>query len=698
MIKVSKWAKGLMMVSALAFGLFACVDDDFDNPPIPTLPEGSVITLQQMKDLCPPGSVYRFEEDRSLYAVVAMDDKSGNIYKSAYVQDNTGGINLFLKASGGLYQGDSVRIALKGLRLNWYQNLLQLDTIDVDKNIVKQKTLVEVAPKVVTIAQLKSGLYQSQLVKLEAVQFIGTDTAKTYADAAGLVTENRMLEDASGNQVIVRTSGYAKFAGSNVPNGSGSVIAIASQYRNDIQLFIRSTSEVDMNGDRLGNNGGGTGNDPDPVASLSEDFSSFTTGTGSAYFNTQTDNKGWVGVAVKGTLQPDLRVFNENKYVQFSAHRSSGVTAGDVQEFWAISPRLDISAASQKTLSFQVAAGYFNASTVFEVYILDSDNPATANKTKIEGWKIPTAADLNGSYTPFISSGVIDLSAYSGVKRIGFYYKGTSGSGNSTTYQLDNFAFGVGEPTIINVSPSTLSFAKEGEAKTFTVTGNTTWNAVSSDPTNFSVSVNGEVVTVTATENTTDAARSATITVTSQDNSVSKTVTCNQAGPAAPAGSNMLVNSSFEDFADAVPTSWNLGNSPNNAPVEKITTGAQDGNFAVKIAGTADGRCDFKQPVSGITPGKIYVISFWYKDNTKTAGSSGIRLWSNFTNGGAYVAPATDIKGIIQPDATLESVTAWTQFSVEVTAPAGVDGFNFEIRATKNNNGVIDNCSIVEKQ
>lgn len=267
MIKVSKWAKGLMMVSALAFGLFSCVDNDFDNPPVPTIPEGTVITLEQMKELCPPGTVYRFEEDRSLYAVVAMDDKSGNIYKSSYVQDKTGGINLFLKASGGLYQGDSVRIALKGLRLNWYQNLLQLDTVDVDKNIVKQKTLVDVAPKVVTIAELKSGIYQSQLVKLENVQFIGTDTAKTYADAAGLVTENRMLEDASGNQVIVRTSGYAKFAGSNVPNGSGSLIAIASQYRNDIQLFIRSTSEVDMDGERLGGGGGtadGTGTKDDP--------------------------------------------------------------------------------------------------------------------------------------------------------------------------------------------------------------------------------------------------------------------------------------------------------------------------------------------------------------------------------------------------------------------------------------------------
>ncbi|MDX9853999.1 MAG: DUF5689 domain-containing protein [Tenuifilaceae bacterium] len=270
MIKVSKWAKGLMMVSALAFGLFACVDDDFDTPPIPNvndLPVGEVLTLSQLRSLSTPGNTYRFTEDKSVYAVVTMDDKAGNIYKSAYVQDKTGGINLFLKASGGLYQGDSIRIALKGLRLNWYQNLLQLDTVDVDRNIIKHKTLVEATPKVVTILELKSNDFQGQLVKLENVQFAVADTAETYADAANLVTENRMLEDASGNQVIVRTSGYAKFADGKVPNGSGSIIAIASQYRNDIQLFIRSTSEVVMDGERLGGGGGtgtGTGTKVDP--------------------------------------------------------------------------------------------------------------------------------------------------------------------------------------------------------------------------------------------------------------------------------------------------------------------------------------------------------------------------------------------------------------------------------------------------
>jgi uncharacterized protein YjdB len=49
---------------------------------------------------------------------------------------------------------------------------------------------------------------------------------------------------------------------------------------------------------------------------LSEDFESFTSGTGFAYMNTQSNSKGWTGINVQGTLQPDVREFGGNKYIQ----------------------------------------------------------------------------------------------------------------------------------------------------------------------------------------------------------------------------------------------------------------------------------------------------------------------------------------------------------------------------------------------
>jgi endonuclease G len=173
---------------------------------------------------------------------------------------------------------------------------------------------------------------------------------------------------------------------------------------------------------------------------LLENFESFTAGTGLAYMNTQSNSRGWTGINIQGTLQPDVREFSGNRYVQFAAHRTS-ITTPIIQEFWLISPPLDLRCSDKNTISFDLRGGFFNANTEFRVYILDGENPATAHKTELTGWRMPLPSEVSGSYTPWISSEEIDLSDFDGLVRIGFYYKGTSGSNNSTTYQLDNFSF-----------------------------------------------------------------------------------------------------------------------------------------------------------------------------------------------------------------------------------------------------------------
>lgn len=409
------------MVSALAFGLFACVDDDYDMPPVPdTIPVGTAITIQQMRDLCAPNTVYRFNEDMSLYAVVTMDDKSGNIYKNSYVQDKTGAVNIVLKSSGSLYQGDSIRIGLKGMKLSWYNNLLQLDTVDIDRNVFKQKTLVDIAPKVVTIGGLKTdlGLLQSQLVKLENVQFVATDTAKTYANAAGLVTENRMLEDASGNQVIVRTSGYAKFAGSNVPNGSGSLVAIVSQYRNDIQLFIRSTSEVDMDGERLGGGGGtGTGTETDPYDVA-------------AAMANQNDAIAWVKGYIVGGIVYDPQTPGGIDYNTTTIDSPDDVVFGaDVRNTAVLIADSKTETDYTKCVVVNLPSGAVRSAVNLR------DNPANLGKEfKVEGklrayFGIPGVRDLTGNY----------------------FLEGQTGGGNEDAIFSETFATGQGNFTIENV-------------------------------------------------------------------------------------------------------------------------------------------------------------------------------------------------------------------------------------------------------
>src|SRR6056297_58634 len=276
MKKMNKKSVIYTLIFALAMTMFSCVDDEFDTPPESTIAVGDTITIQEVKDLYNADkNDYTFTNDQSIFAVVTMDDKSGNIYKTAYIQDQTGAIALHMEASGGLYRGDSIRIQLNGLKVGQYENLFQIDAPDgngftMDEYITKLDTKVEITPEEVSILDIVSAMdyYQCRIVKLNQVQFIASDTSKTYANAEDLITENRTIEDQNENTLIVRTSGYAAFADEPVPNGSGSLIAIVGQYRNDVQLYLRSAEEVEMTNERIStSNGGesqGTGTFDDP--------------------------------------------------------------------------------------------------------------------------------------------------------------------------------------------------------------------------------------------------------------------------------------------------------------------------------------------------------------------------------------------------------------------------------------------------
>jgi len=264
MKKINKKPVILTLLFSLTLIMFSCVDDEFDTPPPRTIPEGDPITIQEVKDLFDAEGDYVFTADKSIYAVVTMDDKSGNIYRTAYIQDETGAIALHMEASGGLYQGDSLRLQLNGLKVGQYNKLFQIDAPDgngftMDDYVTKLDTKVEVTPDSVSIIDISQGMdyYQGRLIKLYNVQFVASDTSKTYADGDNQITENRTLEDVNGDEIIVRTSGYASFANDSIPNGSGSIVAILGQYGNTPQLYIRSTEEVEMDNERL--NGGSAG-------------------------------------------------------------------------------------------------------------------------------------------------------------------------------------------------------------------------------------------------------------------------------------------------------------------------------------------------------------------------------------------------------------------------------------------------------
>lgn len=409
------------LVALLAQTVFTSCERKYDMPPVKEIPVGNVIDIATLKGMY-TGLNLSITEDYSVYAIVTADETTGNFYKEAYVQDPTGAIKLRLTASGGLYIGDSIRIALKGTVLSNYNGLLQLDSVNVDNNIVKQAVGKYITPTVYGLDQISAGL-QSQLVRINDVEFVAASLGQTWANPITQFSVNHNLTDCNGNTRILRSSGYADFAGQVIPQGHGYITAIVGVFNSTVQLYIRTPNEAVFNNTRC--TGGGTVT-CNPLVALSEAFTTFVQG------NTVSDNC-WFTTSTSGTPQWTVGSNSGN----FNAMASlSGTSNSGSQNMWLVSP--EITFASTNTLSFQSAVQNFNHNGL-EVYVLKnySGDPNTATQSLISS---ATLAGSTSGNNVFVGSGTIPLNTFgiSGTYRIGFKYTGNPTAGQTSTYKIDD--------------------------------------------------------------------------------------------------------------------------------------------------------------------------------------------------------------------------------------------------------------------
>jgi len=411
----------------------------YDLPPLPEVPEGSKITIAGIKGKFQPNKPIKFTQDSNLYCVVIADESSGNLYKEVYVRDYTGAIHVKLTATGGLYVGDSIRINLKGTILNHYNNLIQLDSVDLLKNIVKIASGLNPQPILMTIDQIKANTaptntVQSQLVKIVGVEFVPASKSVKFADDINKSSVNHTITTCIMNKkLLVRTSGYASFAGQLTPTGIGSIVGIVGQYNTDMQLIIRKYSEVSMNGTVC------TAPQPTfalgtPVNSINENFS------GQTATNTPLNMTGWINFDELGTRQWLSDLYSGN----YRAKATSYGAPDDENRIWLITP--PINAVPSPTMQFQSAMAYPVAShpNPLKVYISNTFN---GNNLLTPGtWTAITTASiapLSGTSNSFVNSGVINLASYlppsyTGTYCIAFVYYGSKPQGYTTNYYLDN--------------------------------------------------------------------------------------------------------------------------------------------------------------------------------------------------------------------------------------------------------------------
>lgn len=392
--------------------LLSACEKEYDTPPQRTIPEGAVLTVAQLKALYTNTPVH-FNPDsaHSIYVTVTADENDGNFYKNVYAQDSTGGICLRLTNSGGLYIGDRIRVYLPGTVLSPYNGLMQLDSVDVDNNTVKQETQVHVEPLNLTIDQLDPVAHQSMLIRLDSVEFIASEAAgSTWADAVNQQSANRTLEDCDGNQVLVRTSGYANYAGQPLPQGKGPFTGILGVFGSDLQMYAQRITTVNLTGDRCPGQ---------ELPFFQKDFNDGSATSG-----------GWTNWSNSTVLWAtnDIGSIDGSFYGQCKNYVNS---VNIPTETWLISPAINLTGTTAPVLNFVTACNYNGA--VLQVLVstdYTGGDPATAT------WSTLPATMSPGTWT-WTPSGDLDLSAYSSANtRIGFKYTGSASDGK--TWELDN--------------------------------------------------------------------------------------------------------------------------------------------------------------------------------------------------------------------------------------------------------------------
>ena len=429
-----------LLIGTILLGLSSCVKDTFDAPPAceePTI--AANMTIADLKSLY-TGAPIEIMDDIIIEGVLNSDDASGNFYKTLTFQDATAGIAFIIDATGMNAEypnGRKIWVKCQGLFLGDYNGLIQLggslDPSDpgsilrlsqnrMEDHIVKSCSYYPVDTLETTIDLLNNS-HQNMLIKLNNVEFVnGEAGVQQYADYQS--NTNRHIQDCSGNEVLLRTSGYSSFFSDTLPTGNGSITAVYSVFGTDAQLYIRDTRDVNMTNTRC-DGGGGGGN-----SIISEDFASYTMGS----FST-TEPSGWLNYAEEGT---QLWEFGSHNSSAPNYAKASNFSSGEVSTFWLVTPSINMDAYTNEKFSFRIAAAYFDGATLECLISSDYDGDGTP-ETGATWITLPANIPSGGTFFDW-QDGLLDhdLSGYTGTIYIAWKYSGDDSADDNMTFEIDN--------------------------------------------------------------------------------------------------------------------------------------------------------------------------------------------------------------------------------------------------------------------
>ncbi len=380
------------------------------------------------------GDYFLIEEDIAIEGEVILDDKGGNIYKQAFIQDASEGLVVLFTNAGACYQGEKIIINLKGLYLGNYGGLIQLGEAPYNYNGQERLAGIKLSnrwikesggnitqPQQLSIEEIMQSSKDSYLVEIQDAMIVESQLNRTWADAENEQSANRNLTACGyGSDILVRTSGYADFADVKVPNGKGSFIAVVSTFNGTPQLLLRDPEELDMEGSRSCEDIG------DGEIIFEENFDA-QAGNGIIEIDA------WYNFAEVGEQRFTVDNFNDDISARISAF---GTGKELVKSHLVTAPVLLPAAASQ--LSFSLKGGFFvqdGLSIRITTESVDTEAEILTVNWENLPVQLPTIPSIG--WSNWMAVGGISLEKYAGKSiRISFYYEGDED--NSTTYQIDN--------------------------------------------------------------------------------------------------------------------------------------------------------------------------------------------------------------------------------------------------------------------
>jgi hypothetical protein len=359
-----------------------------------------------------------------LVGYVISSDRTGNFYKSIYIQDAIENPTIGFKIDVDMYDtyvnygvGRKVYVKLNGLGFDKVNevysigaldgtSLVRISELDVPDHVLRSTQVSEIVPTQTTTVAINAGsVPDGILVQLPNMQVPISDLGASYANLNNTYSVNRTLKSCDDDgTVIIRNSGFADFRTVPMPSGKGVLTAVLSQYNSDKQLYIRDTTDLDFSGSRC-----------DPL--FSDGFNSLSA---------------WTVYDVLGAQTWTIDTFSG------SVAKMSGYAGGaQANEDWLISPAIDLTSVTNANFSFDNLKRF--SGNDIEVFMSTdysgSGDPYAAGVT----WS-PLSAILDtntGSWTSWINSGDIDVSAAAG-GNLYVAFKYTSDTSNAGTIQIDN--------------------------------------------------------------------------------------------------------------------------------------------------------------------------------------------------------------------------------------------------------------------